>query len=174
MSSPPGGGPADVRLERLVRELASASRIRLAGAGPLVLMTDAQLSAARVKAVVAAAEAQRASTQVRELRADNRPVDNALVAQSLLVQQTSDELLRVTMETQRRIRIDEQQREAEAAVRRALAEALLLVAVQNMLAAQQLEAQASASARARRHAEAEAELQQHRPETAAGYDGVRR
>ncbi|WP_042379975.1 hypothetical protein [Streptacidiphilus melanogenes] len=162
-------------MEELARELARASVIRLAGAGQLVLMTDAQLSAARGKAAAEVVATQRALNRVRDLRDADRPVDDALVARSLLVQQTSDELLRVTVELQRRIRMDQRQRAAEAAVRRALVDALLLAATQNVQAAQQLEGQASGSARARRHAEAEAQLQQHRPETAAGYGvGMRR
>ncbi|MEZ0070072.1 hypothetical protein ABIA32_006124 [Streptacidiphilus sp. MAP12-20] len=174
MSSPFGGGSPDARLEELARELARASMIRLAGAGQLALMTDAQLSSARGKAAADAVAAQRALNRVRELSIAGRPVDDAVVARSLLVRQTADDLLRVTTELQRRIRMDQRQRAAEAAVRRALADALLLTAAQNAAAARQLEERASDSARARRHAEAEAELQQHRPETAAGYGGVRR
>ena len=145
-----------------------ASLARLARAGSLALMSTADLSTLRGQVVGRALTASRGVRQLTDQSPEAAPF-SAKVAEALnRAGELLEEVLRITLEIQRRAKLSARQRAAEEAIRRAAAGDTDVGEP-----AEPGQAPARAATRRRRHTEAEEELQHHRPATGPGYGGVR-
>ncbi|MCG7202333.1 hypothetical protein [Streptomyces arenae] len=149
-----------------------AALVRLARAESLALLSPPQLSSRRGEAMVRAMTASHRLRQLTEQLPEGTPVPAEAADAAQRVEELVEEVQRITLEIQRRLRLTERQRAEEAVLRRALAEELdsdeapdlHQTAIQMMIRI----------VRRRRHSEAEEELQHHRPATGPSYGGVQR
>jgi len=164
-------------LEALAREVARASLLRVSGAGRLALLTNPQLSSVRGSAVAEAAAARRAVEESTRTAGQGQPPSDELAEQIRRSIELAEQVVRITMELQRRIRLTEQQRAQEAAVRRAIAGERADGRPVELADTAHLAARLTSAptpARRRRHAEAEEEWQHHRPVQGSVNAGVTR
>jgi Nucleotidyl transferase AbiEii toxin, Type IV TA system len=160
-------------VEGLAREVAMASLLRVSGMGRLALLTNPQLSSVRGTAVAEAAAARRVVEELTRTTGQGQAPSEELAEQIRRSAELAEQVVRITMELQRRIRLTEQQRAQEVAVRRAIAGERADGRPVELADAARLTS-APTPARRRRHAEAEEEWQHHRPVQGSVNAGVTR